>query len=310
VPGENFELRSASSRNDGSIRFNLNDFYSGNEIVLQPANAADSNNKISISNPFSDRFSTAAFPLFNLPEKWKDQLLYRSINAQADNAYLVEKKRQAFTMPAIDTNVFYGKTEKQYYLDDYTRFITMDEVMREFVVDVRVRKQAEGYQFRVVNGAYKSLFDQDPLVLIDGIPVSRLDKIMALDPLKIKRIDVATHRHYLGPLTSDGIVSYRTYEGDLGGYELDPSSVVIAYEGLQRQREFYAPVYETAAQKESRVPDLRNVLYWLPNVKTAEGGKQQVSFYASDIKANFAVIVQGLTATGLCGSAVTTFAVK
>lgn len=310
VPGENFELRSATSKSDGSIRFNLNDFYSTNEIILQTVNAADSNIKITMANPFSESFSTAAFPRFNLLEKWKDQLLYRSINTQADNAYLVEKKRQAFTAPVIDTNVFYGKSEKMYYLDDYTRFITMDEVMREFVVDVRVRKQSDGYQFRVVNGVYKTLFDQDPLVLIDGLPVSKLDKLMALDPLKFKRIDVATHRHYLGPLISDGIVSFKSYQGDLGGYELDPNSVVIAYDGLQRQREFYAPLYETAEQKQTRLPDLRNVLYWMPDIKTAEDGKQTVSFYTSDLKSNFAVIVQGLTANGLSGSNVTTFTVK
>ncbi len=310
VPGENFELRSAVSHADGSIRFNVNDFYSSNEIILQTANAADSAIKINITNPFSEKFSTLPFAPFSLTEKWKEALLYRSINTQADNAYLIDKKRQAFATPVIDTNVFYGKTEKQYYLDDYTRFITMDEVMREFVVDVRVRKQTDGYQFRVVNGAYKILFEQDPLVLIDGLPVSNLDKLMVLDPLKIKRIDVATHKHYLGPLTSEGIVSYRTYQGDLGGYELDPNAVVIAYDGLQRQREFYAPVYETAAQKETRLPDVRNVLYWSPDIKTPDSGKQMVSFYTSDIKSNFAIIVQGITADGLSGSGVAVFSVK
>jgi hypothetical protein len=186
----------------------------------------------------------------------------------------------------------------------------MDEVMKEFIIDVRVRKQADRYQFKVVNAAYKSFFDQDPLVLIDGLPVSNVNKIMAFDPLKIKKIDVAAHKHYLGPLVCEGIVSYKTYQGDLGGYELDPNAVVIEYEGLQRQREFYSPVYENTAQKESRIPDLRNLLYWSPSVKTIKDGKQQLSFYTSDLKANFAIIVQGLTTEGLSGSSVSTFVVN
>ena len=310
VPGENFELRSTLSRQDGSLQFNVNDFYSNNEIIIQTVNPADSTVKINISNPFSEKFSGAAFPQFVLPGVWKDQILSRSINAQADNAYLVDKKKRAFAEPVVDTNTFYGKADKQYYLDDYTRFITMEEVMKEFIIDVRVRKPADRYQFRVVNAVYKSFFDQDPLVLIDGVPVSNVDKIMALDPLKIKKIDVATHKHYLGPLVCDGIVSYKTYQGDLGGYELDPNAVVIEYEGLQRQREFYSPVYESNTQKDSRIPDLRNLLYWSPAIKTITDGKQQLSFYTSDIKASFAVVVQGLTAEGLSGSSITTFTVN
>ena len=309
IPAENFELRSAVSSANGSIKFNVNDFYSGNEIILQTVNAADSAVKINIASPFSDKFSSSPFAQFTLPARWKDQLLYRSINTQADNAYLIDRKKNAFAEPAVDTNEFYGKTEKQYYLDDYTRFITMEEVMKEFVIDVRVRNTSTGYQFRVVNGTYKSFFDQPPLVLIDGLPVNNIDKIMSFDPLKIKRIDVATHRHFLGPLICDGIVSYKTYQGDLGGYELDPNAVVIEYDGLQRQRQFYSPVYETKVQKESRVPDLRNLLYWSPSVKTIKEGKQQLSFYAADVKANFAMVVQGLTDDGLSGSSIITFAV-
>jgi len=309
LPGESFELRSAMSKADGSIRFNLNDFYSNNEMILQTVNAADSTIKININSPFSDKFSGAAFPRFALQDKWKDPLALRSLNAQADNAYLVEKKKHAFAATVEDTNVFYGNADKQYYLDDYTRFITMEEVMKEFVMEVRVRKPSEGYQFRVVNTGYKSLFDQAPLVLIDGLPVNNLDKIMAFDPLKIKRIDIAAHKHYLGPLVCDGIVSYKTYQGDLGGYELDPNAVVIEYEGLQRQREFYSPVYETNTQKESRIPDLRNLLYWSPDLKTMKDGKQQLSFYSSDLKAKYAIVVQGLTDDGLSGSSVTTFSV-
>jgi len=309
IPAENFELRSAVSSAGGNIKFNVNDFYSGNEIILQTVNAADSAVKINIASPFSDKFSSSPFAQFTMPAIWKDQLLYRSINTQADNAYLIDQKKNAFDQPTVDTNVFYGKADKQYYLDDYTRFITMEEVMKEFVIDVRVRNPSTGYQFRVVNGTYKSFFDQPPLVLIDGLPVNNIDKIMAFDPLKIKRIDVATHRHFLGPLICDGIVSYKTYQGDLGGYELDPNAVVIEYEGLQRQRQFYSPVYETNVQKESRVPDLRNLLYWSPSVKTTADGKQQLSFYAADIKAGFAIVVQGITADGLSGSSVITFSV-
>ena len=310
VPGNNFELRGAVSSESGSIHFNLNDFYSSNELIIAPVNAADSAVKISVTNPFSDRYSAFPLPAFSLPVKWKDQLLNRSINTQADNAYLAERRKASFAPLAADSNSFYGKPEKQYNLDEYTRFTTMEEVMKEFVTDLRVRKQEQGYQFRVVNNSLKEFFELPPLVLIDGVPVSNIDKVMALDPLKFRQIDVVTHRHFLGTLVSDGIVSYKSYQGDLGGYELDPNAIVVEYEGLQRQRVFYAPVYETVSQKAQRIPDLRNVLCWMPDVNTGPDGRQQCSFYTSDVHARFAVVVQGLTAQGWCGSGVTTFTVN
>jgi hypothetical protein len=309
IPGEHFELRSAMSRNNGSIHFNVNNFYGSNELIVQAADAADSTVKINFSSPFSDAFSSTVLPRFYIPGQWQGQLTSRSIGMQAENAYLVEQKKRTFGSDATDTTAFYGRADKQYFLDDYTRFTTMDEVMNEFVLNVRVRKQPAGYEFRVVNTAFKAFFEQPPLVLIDGLPANNLDKIMALDPLKIKNIDIATHRHYLGPLAIDGLVSFKSYEGDLAGYELDPNAVVLAYEGLQRQRIFYAPVYETSQQKESRIPDLRNLLHWAPALETGENGSQQRSFYTGDFKGNYVVVVQGITAGGLAGSNITRFTV-
>lgn len=309
VPAGNFELRAAVSREDGSIQFNVNNYYGTNEIIVQTVNREDSVVKISVNNPFADKFSGQPFDAFILTDKWKDQLVKRSIASQAENTYCLDKKRQFLVPAEMDTNAFYGKTERRYMLDDYTRFITMEEVMKEFVLEVKVRKPAKEYQFRVEDLAYKTFFEQAPLVLIDGLPVSNMDKIMSFDPLKIKEIDVATHRHYLGPLIAEGVVSYKTYQGDLAGYELDPNAIVIEYEGLQKQREFYAPVYETALQQASRIPDLRNLLYWAPGIKTAGDGKQQCSFYTSDLPGNYMVVVQGLTAEGLPGSSTTAFRV-
>ena len=88
----------------------------------------------------------------------------------------------------------------------------------------------------------------------------------------------------------------------MGGFELDPKAVVLDYEGMQLQREFYSPVYQTADQQKSRLPDFRNVLYWAPDVNTDASGKAMVSFYTSDKTGKYITVMQGLTADGLAGS--------
>ncbi len=128
----------------------------------------------------------------------------------------------------------------------------MEEVMREYVTEVHVRNRQNTFHYEVYNELQKLYFNDDPLVLIDGVPVFNINKIMEIDPLKIKKIDIITTRFFLGAREYEGIVSYSTYDGDLQGYDLSPGSLVVEYDGLQLEREFYSPQYETSEQFSSR----------------------------------------------------------
>jgi hypothetical protein len=148
----------------------------------------------------------------------------------------------------------------------------------------------------------------DPIALVDGIPLFDGDKVMALDPLLIKRLEVIPQRYFYGPATLEGILSYTSYKGNQAGVEIDPHAIVVDYEGLQMQRVFYSPVYDTDNQVNSRVPDYRNLLFWSPGVKA--NGTDPVSFYTSDQPGVYVGILQGITANGEAGSAQFTFTVK
>src|SRR5262249_1599059 len=154
-----------------------------------------------------------------------------------------------------------------YQLDDYTRFVTMEEVLREYIKEVRVRKQADKFSLTVKDAIFNNFFEAQPLILYDGVPLVDADKLMSIDPLKVKEIQVMSRKYYIGSIGAFGIISCKTYEGDLSGLELDPNAIVINYDGLQRQREFYSPAYDTREMQQSRVPDYRNILYWNPEIK-------------------------------------------
>ncbi|HNP23616.1 MAG TPA: hypothetical protein PKM63_06205 [Panacibacter sp.] len=304
VPGEHFQLSATNSTVDGSVVFNAKRFYSSGTIIVK---AADSNCKVELVPAYADSFPLTV-SAFQMPEKWKDQLLKRSIDMQADNAYLFEEKQQAYVLNS-DTSVFYGKPDKRYYLDDYTRFITMEEVMREYVSSVRVKKDAQQFHYRVHNSLYDVFFDDDPLVLVDGLPVLNTNEVVAFDPLKIKKLEVMARKYYFQNFSTNGIVSYTTYKGDLAGFPLNEGEVVVEFDGLQQQREFYSPGYTDDNKRSSRLPDLRNVLYWEPEIKTGPNGNAQLTFYTSDVTGKFACVVQGITIDGLTGSSIITFTV-
>jgi hypothetical protein len=307
VPGKPFGFSATLSRADGSLIFHPGSFYGNREIIVQADGRLDSNLHIEMGNPFSDQFArlSPADPV--LPGGVHKQLLERSIATQAENAYRTAEKRRLVPLPAGDTTDFYGEPDLRYNLDDFTRFVTMEEVIREFVQDVRVRKNTATTYFRVRNALFNTFFDDDPLLLIDGVPVFNGEKMMAINPLKIEKIDVISHRYHFGPSLTDGIVSFVSYDGDLGGYQPDPSAVAVQYNGIQQHREFYSPVY--TAGEQSPLPDLRNQLAWIPRIEIDATGQKQLTLSTSDWKGRFAVVVQGITPDGLPGYAVKTFTV-
>ena len=307
VPGKRVQLYTSKSDSTGKLIFNTKDLYGPGEIVVQTNTEKDSTYRIDILNPFSEKYAKSSLPVFALTGQMQNALKARSLDMQVQNLYAGNKLKQ-FYNPKIDSSSFYGKLFFPYKLDDYTRFATMEEVLREYVKSLTVVKQQKRFHIRVISE--KAMLSGDPLVMLDGVPVFNIDKVMAIDPLKIRKLELVKSRYFWQATEFEGIVNLTTYKGDLGGYEIDPHAVIIDYEGMQLEREFYSPLYESSQQMASRLPDFRNVLYWSPSISTNAQGKTQVNFYTSDRTGNYIGVLQGITATGKAGSQYFKFTVK
>lgn len=309
VAGTKTLFRGTFSDDSGVVKFEMNHFFGNNEIVVQTAGPADTSTHIEITSPFTDKYSGTVLPAFSLPARNVTALFNEHVAVQVQNAYSGKTLKQ-FKEPAIDTTPFYSKPDKAYLLDDYVRFTTVEEILREYVPEVNVRKRDGKFYLPVFDNVRREFFRLDPLILLDGLPVLDADKIMSYDPLKIRKMEVVARMYFYGNMFFDGIINFITYNGDTPGYELDPRATVIDYETLQKQREFFSPVYETREQVSGRLPDFRNLLYWSPAVRTDKDGKNEVSFYTSDITGRFAVVLQGIAADGKTGSRTIFFEVK
>jgi len=279
---------------DGQVLFETNDLVGNKKLIIQTANSQSTSN-IEIESPFSESISTIRIPYLKLSENLKASLTLRSISMQTEDIFY--RGRVKSKPETLDSSAFYGNAPEQYNLDDYTRFPVMEEVIREYVKGVRLRKKDDQFTFKTLNAPENYLFENGPFILLDGVPVFNMNKIMAMDPLKIKSLDVVTNHYYYGQFTFDGIVSFRTYKNDLGGLQLDPDAVVIDYEGLQSKKEFFSPRYETSADKLNRKPDLRNLLIWIPDLKIGSKRKD-IEFFSSDEAGIYQAIIQGISENG------------
>ncbi|MEZ0607242.1 hypothetical protein ACAW74_01945 [Fibrella sp. WM1] len=306
VPGQGARLYSRRSDAAGYVRYELPELVGPHELVLQPTQA-DSSYRVELLSPYAEASATTPLPPFDLAPTLRDALTTRSLTMQVQNHYFAPP----LPGPQADSSTFYGRPDEHYRLDAYTRFQTMEEVLSEYVPGVAVKRLSGGrFALRVNNLPGKAFFDDPPLMLIDGVPVFDPDQLMAISPLKFRTLDVMTSRYFLGPLAYSGILNLNSYKQDLAGYRLDPKAVVLDYDGLQARREFAAPSYGTAVQQASRLPDLRQLLYWNPQVMTSAAGKAGLTFYSSDQAGRYQVVVQALTADGHFTTASHTFTVQ
>ena len=301
TPSALTRLSNAASDARGQLQFELTDFDGQRDLVLQTDPKQDSVSRMTLLDPFSARYASLTGPAVGVQARFERDYARRHLQAQVQQAF-TGKYRSRFVVAPADSVPFFGRPSESYLLDNYTRFKTLDEVMREYVPGVLVRTQKDGYHLLVVDKVNKTVLENNPLVLLDGVPVFNMNKIMAINPLKIRKLEVVDSRYFHGSAMYDGIVSLTTYKGDLEGFEFDPHVLIQQYEGLQRQREFYAPRYDTPQAAQSRLPDLRNLLYWNPVIKTTATGPVPLEFYTSDQPGRYLMVVQGLAANGLAGS--------
>ena len=307
VPGKRVQLYVSKSDSLGRLMFNTKQLYGPGEVVAQTNSERDSTFRIDVLSPFSEQYARLGWPKYSLLPNVQKALEEHSLAMQVQNVYASNEIKR-FYDPGVDSAGFYAQPYKTYLLDNYTRFTTMEEVLREYIREVNVVRSQHRYHIKVLND--KGFLEGDPLVMLDDVPVFNIDKVIAIDPLKVRKLEVIRERYFYGPSVSEGVLSYTTFKGDLGGVEMDPHAVVLDYEGMQLKREFYSPVYNTEKAEKSRVPDFRSLLFWSPDVYTNQAGKGVVSFYTYDQKGKYVGSIQGINDNGDAGSQYFSFEVK
>jgi hypothetical protein len=207
-PDQYPKLFSSVSDSSGNVRFEVKKLYDIREIIVQANPRGDTTNRVELISPYSDKYSARRWAEVSQNQQHTEQLLTRSINMQTFNAFMT----RTIVRPAptgVDSLAFFGKPTNKYFLDAYTRFPTMEEVMREYVSTVFVRNRQGKFHFYLIDqvNPTASAFTDDPMILLDGIPVFNTDKIIAFDPLKVKKLEVVNSLYYLGNVSFSGIVS-------------------------------------------------------------------------------------------------------
>lgn len=179
-------------------------------------------------------------------------------------------------------------------LDKYVEFRSMREMFVEVVVGVLIKNNAALRVYIDADGEYAS---SSPLFFVNGIPTYDQEWVLNLDPLDIDVISVLNTEDKLRKYKSigrNGIVDIKLKS------ELEPPRATAYIESLDGLTNFKKPLFPQYDQQlsHSRLPDLREVLYWESDITIDAAGQYDLSFFTSDMVGTYQVKVEGMSANG------------
>ncbi|MFM2250622.1 MAG: hypothetical protein RLZZ358_1549 [Bacteroidota bacterium] len=244
---------------DGLLTFDAGGLRHWDRLIVQLENGSE----MAGLEVISPLIKTAFHPNFKFPElslaqedlPYLQSLLKATVVQQA---YL-EESNQDFLEVVTGFVADYS-----YGLDDYTRFEDVETILKEYVPSVAVRLKDKKKTFRLLNEADKSVFDDNPLILVDAMPVFDSDLLAAFNPKFLQRLEVLNREFYLNDRTYPGVLSFSSYANNFGLFPLAPAARFFDYPGLRPSLILDKGQFQSPASA-ARIPDWRTVLYWGPS---------------------------------------------
>lgn len=135
------------------------------------------------------------------------------------------------------------------------------------------------------------MFIYPPLVLIDMVAVEDFNRILAVSPHGIEKVDIIPHPYVYGNFIYGGIISIRSRKGDFGGISLPKTGLFFSFDFLQPKSNYQ----ESSISNPS--PSTNNTLFW--NVYNIEENTSiDLEFKKSPQFDSYWVIIQGINKEG------------
>ena len=129
-----------------------------------------------------------------------------------------------------DETVYGTKPDLSYNLDEYRQFLTIREVLLEYVSCVKNTKN-DGVSRLIVRKEHEVYDNSLPtLVLIDGMPVNDTERLLGYDARRIHYINIYAGQYIFGNGVYNGILSFVTRTGRLTNYPIEHNMQYLVYE--------------------------------------------------------------------------------
>ena len=328
-----FKVKNTTTDQDGYFYFTANEYLSVSDTAEILITASRKNGKSNVNIYTDDNYSEKLKQHFNTdlfankfsPAHGYESILtkqeredyYKDFDAQSifiDEVTVTAKKR--VKIPEAVRRKKYNEIkiegDKIYSMPSTASSGqgTFIDLLSKMTTNFRVTSD-----YKVLFRGYNSLIHQSgALIVLNGMPMGEdirvLDDINAseIKEFRVVKNPDAAAKYYGGSLGGLIEVTLKDATDFQSGKPKNIYDNKINYKGMSVTREFYSPIYNSDQEKLVTY-DIRNTLYWNPDLKTNNAGKATISFFTSDQKMNAKAIIEGMDFNQHSGRGETTFVV-
>ena len=256
VHGEQSALYTDRPDENGNLYFDLGGFKHWDHMLIQVEDGSNLNAfEIQLTSP-KTKFK-AGFKIPELTISREDQEFLQKMKLASALEPYFSQVYQNDSMSVVTGFV----EDQSYMLDDYTRFDDVETVIKEYVPNVSVRRKDKLKEFRILNVEADYLFEGNPLMMVDALPVFNSDMLANFNPKFFYKLDVLNREFYLNDRKYDGVLSFSSYENNFGLFPIPDEVLYLGYAGLNPYIGLDSPIY-SPNEKDEKLPDYRTLLFW------------------------------------------------
>ena len=300
VPDTVINLDYAVTDSTGMFRLLLNDHYMGKKIILMPEGPSR-----------QTRYTIVPDDKYRPGQPWNPQPVVFQAGMRE---YLLKSQKivgiqkvyhSRFVLPARRSATADGSRPMVYSHPDFTVRLSeyvplrdLSEIAKEIIPYLKIRKYDDTYVARVYDQQSRVFFPESASVFLDGVPVKDLSQLIPLGSNDLKRIEIKERLWFCDAVRFNGIVAIFSGNDAIRKYRFPPDVLTLQMEAPAVPAGMVMPRYDDPQEKESRIPDFRQLLCWQPDLVMKRGETESLSFFSSDLPGVYVVRVTGVTGKG------------
>jgi hypothetical protein len=287
-------LQYAISDSQGLIQMQLSPYYDGKELFFSIKEMPTEQNwKIEVEDNFE--ISTPWEPeLTALQGSAKDYLLKSQDIAYINKTYAVRsgKAEKPQSSAPFFCPLLYRRPVKPVFPADFVALDSFPEISVELLPSLKLYKQDGIYHARTITREQQLYGRNDATFFLDGVYLDDINKIIALNSEKIKKIDVIENKRAFGNVLFYGLVSIQTHTNEILKTVPDAHSLRLKNDTVTVGKNVVAQLPPTS--QEPSTPFFKQLLYWNPSATL----QTDYTFHTSENTGTFLIKAEGITKEG------------
>lgn len=273
------DFMSVYSDSLGHFYFSLPHEYESHELMIGAAYKNGGSIELFIDNDYDITEHQNKVLKFGLSDEEQELSLLLAKQYQINKWYFDSLHQEEKKLQSIP---FYQQVFKTIDFDFYVPLDSLSQYFTDLPSYVQVKKR-KGKRYLQVIGEESGLMVYEPLIMVDWIPVDEADRILAMNPANIKKIDVINRLYYHGNRTFGGIIHIHTRDGNMADLKFPESNIYLNYQ---------FPVAEIKTNPKLKFPGT----YYYKVIQKDE--EESLNIAAPDISGNYVLLIQIIEKSG------------